>query len=290
VSNSGFVAGCADAPDGSAHAFVYREGAMRDLGLGGGPEGGSSCALAVNNGGVAAGRSSSGELVVWNGLRLARLGVHGDVGAIDDLGVVVGSYRDGERERAFRTEGNTPVDLGSLDGAPGDRVHAARINTRGQIVGRSNGKAFLYESGVMRDLGTLGGTTANARGLNDRGWAVGMSSDGNGQPHAFLYDGGMRSLPAPGYASAIAVNNAGQVVGSAEGTHGFFVDADGVTTRLDTVPAVAARGWRHLEPTGLNDHGWIVGTAVTPGGDLRAFLLVPMSEVSSRPMTATRGR
>jgi len=101
-----------------------------------------------------------------------------------------------------------------------------------------------------------------------------MAGDANGTPTPFAYTGTMRALPAATFSAAIAVNNRGQVVGSGEGTYGYLVD-NGSVTRLDAIPAVASRGWRHLEPTGINDRGWIVGTATTPTGDLRGFLLMP---------------
>jgi probable HAF family extracellular repeat protein len=72
-------------------------------------------------------------------------------------------------------------------------------------------------------------------------------------------------------------------VGSGEGIRGFLIDGDAVT-RLDTLPAVVAHGWRRLEPTGINDRGWIVGTGSNADGDLRAFLLVPASEVRAKPV------
>src|SRR6185437_2285160 len=46
LSNSGIVAGCADTASG-VHAFVYRDGTMRDLGTATDPPSGASCALAV---------------------------------------------------------------------------------------------------------------------------------------------------------------------------------------------------------------------------------------------------
>src|SRR5258706_1666541 len=53
VSNSGYVAGCAEVSTGVFHAFVYSNGAMRDLDAGGAA---GSCSNAVNDDGVAAGQ------------------------------------------------------------------------------------------------------------------------------------------------------------------------------------------------------------------------------------------
>jgi probable HAF family extracellular repeat protein len=163
ISNSGLVVGCADLPAGGAHAFIYAGGALRDLEAGSNAASASSCALAVNNEGVVAGRSSTGELAIWSGSSVTRLGVEGDVGGIDDRGVVVGSYRRGASSLAFMFENGVLVSLGTLGGDPNAGSSASRINARHQIVGSSNGRAFLYEDGVMRDLGTLGETAAARR-------------------------------------------------------------------------------------------------------------------------------
>ena len=45
------------------------------------------------------------------------------------------------------------------------------------------------------DLGTLGGSSSNAYGLNNAGWTVGESVDGSGNWHAFRYaNGAMEDL------------------------------------------------------------------------------------------------
>jgi probable HAF family extracellular repeat protein len=281
VSNSGVVVGCSDTASGGTHAFIYRDGEMQDLGTGTDSPAGDSCALAVNDAGAAAGRSATGELVIWNHRSITRLGVSGSVGDINNAGVVVGSYVEGSGNRAFVFAHGVLTNLGTLDDRdPYASSAATSINGRNQIVGTSNGHAFLHEGGSMRDLGTLGGRSSAARGINAKGEIVGMSSDEFGVPTPFIYDGAMQALPAPSYSAAIAINNRGQIVGSAEGTYGYLIE-NGEVTRLDRLPAVVSKGWRHLEPTGINNRGWIVGTAQTPEGDLRAFLLVPQNEAAS---------
>jgi len=278
VSELGDVVGCADVPSGGAHAFLYRDGVMRDLGTASDSPG-SSCALAVNGEGLVAGRSSSGELVIWNGDAITHLGIEGNIGDIDDRGVVVGARRNGAITNAFMYANGSVVTIGDA----GVNSAAAAINARQQIVGTANGHAFVFQNGALEDLGTLGGTMSTANGINDAGSIVGTSSNANGEPEPFVFDGAMKTLAGPSYSGAVAINNRGQVVGSAEGTYGYLIDA-GAYTRLDTLPAVVAKGWRHLEPKAINDGGWIVGTATTPSGELRAFILIP--EIKRGPVAA----
>jgi probable HAF family extracellular repeat protein len=286
VSDSGVVVGCSDVKSGGAHAFVYRSGVIQDLGTASDSPAGSSCALAVNNDGTIAGRSSTGELVIWKESSVTRLGIKGNIGGINGAGVVVGTYVDGTANRAFMLRDGVLTDLGALGANASDSnvsSSANAINARNQVAGVSNGRAFLYEAGAMRDLGTLGGNGSVAKGINSRGEIVGMSTDEFGSPTPFIYHGTMQALPGASYSAAIAINNRGQIVGSGEGIYGFLIEGDKVT-RLDRLPAVVAQGWRHLEPTAINERGWIVGTAVNPDGNLRAFLLVPANEEQPKPV------
>jgi probable HAF family extracellular repeat protein len=261
ISDNGSVAGCADVDAVTAHAFIYRDGAMRDLGPG--------CALAVNDRGTVAGRAGDGELVVWLENDIAHLGVHGYIGGINNANVVVGSYAQGTGTRAFRFI-NGAVD--TLMDDPASSANA--INARGEIAGTSSAGAFVFRDGAINMLGTLGGSRSDAKGINDASEVVGLATDEHGQPLSFLFDGGMKALQAPGYSGATAINNRGQIVGNAEGSGGYFLDA-GIYARLDTLPPVVAQHWRKLTPTGINNQGWIVGTGTNPAGDLRAFLLIP---------------
>lgn len=115
--------------------------------------------------------------------------------------------------------------LGFLPG--GDYSHVPGgdvVNERGQVVGTSNtadpsARAFLWEDGVMVDLGTLGGDGSWARAINERGDVVGRSQVASGEWHAFFWsDGEMTDLGTLGGATseAIAVNDRGRVIGVAD--------------------------------------------------------------------------
>lgn len=278
VSDNGIVVGCADVDATSAHAFIYRDGAMRDLGLATRSNAGHSCALAVNDRGSVAGRSGDGELVVWIGGDIAHLGVRGNIGGINNADVVVGAYVQGAGTRAFKYA-NSAID--TLIDDPAGAANA--INARGEIAGTSSAGAFVYRNGAINQLGTLGGNRSDAKGINDAAEVVGLATDANGQPLSFLYDGAMKALEAPAYSGAVAINNRGQVVGSAEGSGGYLIDG-GQYARIDTLPPVVAQHWRKLVPTGINNQGWIVGTGTNPDGDLRAFLLIPgITPVAMKP-------
>src|SRR5688500_18916192 len=72
------------------------------------------------------------------------------------------------------------VDLGTLGG---DFTEPFDLNDNGQVVGETtNGdfdfRAFLWQNGSMRDLGTVGGPEARAIGVNNRGRSWGSRRRG----------------------------------------------------------------------------------------------------------------
>jgi len=106
------------------------------------------------------------------------------------------------------------------------------------------GRAVVAAGGqTITDLGTLGGASSVAYGINASGSVVGRSDTRAGYPHAFLWQGGTMTDLAPLSvltSTATAINATGQVAGYAAITdsaeHAFTWHA-GLTTDLGTLPA-----------------------------------------------------
>lgn len=158
------------------------------------------------------------------------------------------------------------TDLGTLQGS----TKAYAINDSGQIVGESsvNGvsRAFLYSGGSLQNLGTLGGTSSVAWGINNSGVVVGTAALASGTVNAFSFYGG--SLQSLGTATttdgsvsflssaAFDINTSGQAVGSSSR------DFTNGTTNSNSV--LFANGTVTLKALGqlnaINDAGIMVGT------------------------------
>jgi probable HAF family extracellular repeat protein len=133
---------------------------------------------------------------------------------------------------------------------------------------------FLWEKGLMTDLGTFGGPDGFAAGINEVGQVVG-AADVNGTPvpplsippfFAFLWENSvMTNLGALGgiESGAFAVNNRSQVTGEftfvdSEGngiTHTFLWEG-GVMQDVGTIP-----GDQSSIPNAIDDKGRVVGAS-----------------------------
>src|SRR5262249_40719215 len=144
--------------------------------------------------------------------------------AINDAGDIVGERgpRQLAPSQAFLFRKGEFIELGTLGG---DQAIAYDINDFGQIVGSSRSEviwthAFLYQGGVMTDLGTLGDPyrQSEARSINNLGQIVGSSRVGFGSDlHAVRWDGGkildLGVLGNGNASGANSVNDCGQIVG-----------------------------------------------------------------------------
>jgi probable HAF family extracellular repeat protein len=283
VNNHGVAAGMADTPAAVntpfclidcflTHAFMWKEGDITDLGTL--PGIGGSFVNDINAKGVVTGMSLNGgtspvqgglplfDAVVWKDGELIDLGTFGGglsyAGAINDHDQVVGFALNSLPES---------FDLG-------DFCQTFQMLTQM--------RAFIWHRGIMRDLGTLGGTDSCALFVNERGQAAGNSftnsivNPGTGFPtlHPFLWDGDeMQDLGTLGGTVAVAngINNRGQVAGvsrlSGDQTQHAFLWNEGKLTDFGTL------GGTKVEVIGLNEAGELVGKADVPGSlTYHAFL------------------
>ena len=273
VNNRGQVTGWAYAnqPIPMHHAFIWENGTLTDLGV---PAGSfESGAYGINNKGTVVGHDGSRIAFYADGV-WTRLEVQGSANDVNDRGTIVGSYNS-VGTRPFMYRDGVFMDLGMSYGV------TYAVNHKDAIVGWTYDNAFhprawLYENGAVRDLGTLGGTDAYAFDINNHGVVVGASSHATGLAQAFIYENGaMRALFAMnhGYSHARSINDHGDITGTIDG-RGFLLTRDGTLTMLESLPGVGSGGWSWLQPTSINDRGWIVGTALR-NGTTRSFLLKP---------------
>jgi probable HAF family extracellular repeat protein len=198
--------------------------------------------------------------------------------AINGHGVVVGlSETSDGKTRAFQWDSAAAgmMDLGAL--APDHWSRAVEINDGGQVVGTDDiqyggphEQGFLYESGAMQGLGTLGGRRSDAQAVNPSGYIAGYADTPSNQ-HACLWTPDLQivDLGALGGSNSNGhgINSAAQVVGSSDVSGGqvhafLWEDADGIGTGAPgTMYDLGAPGGTRATAWEISDEGAAVGYA-----------------------------
>jgi probable HAF family extracellular repeat protein len=246
------------------HAVLWSNGTLTDLELLPGGANGQTDSMA--NSGLVAGWSENGLLDPLTGLPVGRA--------------------------VLWTQGGKIIDVGAVPG--GIQSLATAVNNRGQVIGFSDNaipdpfsltgvtnqtRAFLWQNGMIRDLGTLGGPDSLASNLNELGQIAGISyTDSNASvncpwaltTHPFFWQNGkMTDVGSLGGTCGAVnwMNNLGQVVGFSnvagdQSNHAFLWDREHGLKDLGTLPGGSFSGanW-------INDAGEIAGASdVSNGG------------------------
>jgi len=233
------------------HAVLWKDGHILDLGTLGGRE---SQADSINSSGQVVGFAANG--------------------VPDSLPSPLGLPGYGTQQRAFIWRDGVMKDLGTLGGP--DAV-ALLLNDGGQVAGISyvnstinattglpTTDSFIWENGLMIDLGSLGGNATYFNWLSQRGEIVGQSNlAGDRTNRPFLWSRGvLKDLGTLGgdFGNALWVNEAGVVVGWATNQNNqalfAFLWKDGVMTSLGTLGTdPCSIAWAN------NERGDIIGSS-----------------------------
>jgi probable HAF family extracellular repeat protein len=263
MNDSGDVAGfettLSDVEASDTVAVVWRKNKPIRLDS---PGGGSSRAMAINNDGAVA-----GYVTAENGLPVAVLWTNDE-----------------------------PRELGSLGGGSSQ---ALDVNGEDQVVGyssvndRSGIVPFIFENGEMRELSLPDGLQGYASEINDSGLILGTALEVGDDVKlvAVAWENEtVRLLPGlepDADTIATAVNEAGQIVGSAatddgghEGLVAVLWDGDEVIDLNTQIPAGA--GFTLISATGINEAGQILADATASDGSRHGVLLTPSDESSAK--------
>jgi probable HAF family extracellular repeat protein len=254
INNKGSVVGFATLPgDTTLHAFLWRNGAMKDLGsLAGADPLPSSAAFSVNDDNEVVGfseisapdpQNTCGNSLVclpvlWREGTINPLptlgGIDGQASSINNRGQVVGIAETDKTDPRCGTPVFKPVIWVNgqvralptdpfLDGVVGGAFGPAGNNDKGQVVGQANTCDFssirdlIWDKHRVIDMGTLEGLSFAPIAINIEQQATGTYTTTLGINRAFIWDDGVATdlgtLPGDNFAEGGAINDRGQIVG-----------------------------------------------------------------------------
>jgi probable HAF family extracellular repeat protein len=200
----------------------------------------------------------------------------------NDKGQIVGMALNSVGEtRPVLWEKGKARDLGTPNGRP---ASAIGINESGWIVGimdvgEGYSRAVLWENGRTRDLGLIEGYSySGARAISDAGIVTGSVSWSGSHLrapsgiHTFLWrDGSMKDLGTTGGGRShpLAINRMGEIVGVSRTADqkqcGYVYRNERMVALNDLLSQKDRDAWDVYFARGINDRGWILGSAYRRG-------------------------
>jgi len=179
------------------------------------------------------------------------------------------------------TAGQTTITPVPHLGGGANLMSVEALNNSGAVAGFSrdadnNERAFRFRTGVMTELGTLGGPNSGASAMNDSGFITGyalLPADENGffPQHAFRYNGtnmiDLGVLPGGSFSDGQFINANGDVAGLAD-AGGF---TRGFVYRNGTMTDIGSLGIGLSTIDDLNNNGHVVGYSLDDAFQAVAF-------------------
>ena len=255
------------------HAFIWKNGVMRDLGTLGGPDSFSYFGCNNQRSDLVTGASytnSTANAATGFPIQHAFMWENGKMTDIATLG---GTYAFAQcANNQGQVIGQSTL-IGDVNCVPGDPINTCTQH------------AFSWDHGTLTDLGTLGGTFSLANWINEGGETVGFATtSGDAEGHATLWKNGVITdlgiLDGDCFSQAWAINSKGQIVGQSfncdTGTSRTVLWDKRVMVDLNVASV-------DFEPLDINDRGEITGDyfpadCLNAGFCSHAFILVPCNE------------
>ena len=214
----------------SVHGFIYTNGSLQDLGTLVG--GNYVFTKAINDDGTVIGQALTADDTCAQAY-FYRNGVMSPIGTcattqgaffINKRGNIVGitpRNSNGRQQGFFSKDGTSVVTINCLDNLPcsgRSYTEPADLNDKGQVTGFARDSAgvehpYLYQNGVMKDLGSLGGNGGWGFAINASGEVTGYSLTAKSQ-HAFIYKDGKTSTRGARQTFPSALTSATKVTSS----------------------------------------------------------------------------
>jgi probable HAF family extracellular repeat protein len=307
INNQGQVTGSILFANQPAHAFLYSQGTVGDLGTlyyPGTTIQGAASGSAINNAGDVVGTYTDPISQSWSygfayhaGRVTTLAGASGFTNCtatgVNDMERIVGGCSTLDSAFAAVYASGVPQPVGPTGGS------ASAVNHYGQVAASGTASGFVYENGVVTTIPALATIAAPAppatpTAVNNAGQVVGWESD-NGNFAAFFYSTStgttqaLSEVPESTVQPSISINNAGQVVGSTTAVNSgialpYFV-ANGTMTNINALISPDDPNRTFVTITNayaINDSGAILATGFDSRTQVSGvYVLTPTAPLST---------